>query len=471
MIDIDEIVRLLEKRPLDTLIYSADEDRFLNEEETRGFDLSLDEDGFCYFYGSSTCYKVARIVFRGKHRDIFPKAPSSYSYKKWFETIEKEHLEKEWFHELRQALAENVTEFVKHYGLREIETPRHFYDDIKKELMIFEKAHYEKRYCDMVLFHLRTHYEIVPFTILGNAGNVFGISFYPSDDEGTCFMRTQTNDILHIDQGTLSALSNMLSFYFEKDKGENFGVPYNPFGKDNRYTSLYMTNGSFMRMYLPKSVAIRALDFLKTANLLTPLFDKTRGKEIIMERFYDVYLDIDRKTSMIFDKDMEEDSRIVLIPEINPSYFPEERYTYVSKGEWDVTIRALPNYFYEKDGSPNCGHFGFICLICDHKTGRILINEMGEAADFRLFDDLVLHMAKKLKGMLIPKKLYVDTYLDFVFFQTFFGLDYDKGEVDIIPSATYLATDDAYDKMVNFLSKAEENGFEDDFSEEKVYKS
>lgn len=99
------------------------------------------------------------------------------------------------------------------------------------------------------------------------------------------------------------------------------------------------------------------------------------------------------------------------------------------------------------------------------------MNEMGEAANFRLFDDLVLHMAKKLKGMLIPKKLYVDTYLDFVFFQTFFGGDYDKGKVDIIPSATYLATDDAYDEMVNFLSKAEENGLEDDFSEEKVYKS
>lgn len=470
MIDIDEITRLLERRPLDTLVYSLDDERFLTTEETIGMDLSKNEDGFCYFCGAGTCYKRARSVFRDKHRDLFPKAPSSYSYKKWFEMIEKENLEGEWFHELRQALAENVTEFVKLCGLREIEAPHHFYEDIRKELVILEKAHYEKRYCDMVLFHLRTHYEIVPFTILGNAGDTFGISFYPSDDDATSFLRVQTNDILHIDQHTLSSLSNMLSFYFEKENA--YGITNNPYGKDNRYTSLYMTNGSFMKMYLPKSVAIRALDFLKTVNVMMSFFDKERGKEIIPDRFYDVYLDIEGKKCMIFDKDIDEDAGGNLFPEIDPDCFPDVRYAYSSKGEWDITIRALPNYFYEKNAPKNCGHFGYVCLICDHKSGRILMNEIGEAANFRLFDDIAMRMAMKLKGILIPKKLYVDTYFDYVFFQTFFGEDFFDKKVNIIPSATYLTTDDAYNEMTNFFSNMEENDFYDDEpTKKKIYKS
>ena len=275
MIDIDEMTKLLEKRPLDLLVYSLKDERFLREDEMKKMDLSKDQEGFCYLCGPETCYKAARGVFRNKHRDIFSKAPSSYSYKKWFEAIIDKNLENEWFLELRQALAENFTQFTKHYGLQETEAPVSFYEEIRKELVTLEQAHYEKRYSDMVLFHLRTPYDIVPFTILGNAGNVFGISFYPCDDDGTCFLRTQLNEALHMDQHTLSALSDMLSFYFEKEGENDMEIVDNPFGKENHYTSLYMANGSFMKVYLPKSIAIRALDYLKKVNLLMPDFDKT----------------------------------------------------------------------------------------------------------------------------------------------------------------------------------------------------
>lgn len=451
MIDIDQITELLERRPLDTLAYSLKEGKFFNVKET--MDPSQEDDDLCYFCGAKVCYRVARLIFREKHHDLFPNAPSSYSYKKWFETIEQKGLEEEWFLELRQALAENVTEFCKHYGLQEIEAPNRFYDDIKHELKILERTHYETRYSDMVLFHLRTYYEIVPFTILGNAGNVFGISFYPSDDDGTCFMRTQLNYALHIDQNTLSSLSNMLSFYFEKGKRED--ILDNPYGKDNHYTSLYMTNGSFMRVYLPKSVAIRALDFLKKVNLLMPLFDKTKGKEIEDNRFYDVFLDVEKTSNMVFEKDLEEDSKINLLPEIDSCLFPDTRYAFTPKEGWDVTIRALPNYFKEIDDSPRCGHFAFICLICDHKTGHIILNELGESSDFRLFDEIIFRLERKLKDMRIPKKLYVNSYLDFVFLQSFFDEDLAKGKTEIIPSINYLATDEAFDGMIDFFSKNE----------------
>ena len=139
------MTRLLEKRPLTIFVYSP-------KEEMKKMDFPIAKDDFCYFCGSESCHKTARSVFRNKHRDIFPKAPSSYSYKKWFETIEEKNLENEWFLELRQALAENFAQFTKHYGLQETEAPSIFYEEIRKELFILEKAHYEKRYSDMVLF-------------------------------------------------------------------------------------------------------------------------------------------------------------------------------------------------------------------------------------------------------------------------------------------------------------------------------
>lgn len=457
MIDIDEMTRLLEKRPLDLLVYSLKDERFLREDEMKKMDLSKDQEGFCYLCGPETCYKAARGVFRNKHRDIFPKAPSSYSYKKWFETIEEKNLENEWFIELRQALAENFTQFTKHYGLQETEAPASFYEEIRKELSILEKAHYEKRYSDMVLFHLRTPYDVVPFTILGNAGDVFGISFYPCDDDATCFLRAQLGEVLHMDQHTLSTLSDMLSFYFEKEGENDTEIVGNPFGNDNHYTSLYVASGSFMKVYLPKSIAIRALDYLKTVNLMMPDFDKTKGKLIEDHQFYDVYLDIDHPVPMVFEKDIDEDADAAnLFPMIDPEIFSEARYRYATNKEWEMTIRSLPNYFFDSEDSVNRGHSGLVCLACDRKTGRIEMYEIGECANFHLFDDLVQRLEKKFKDIRIPKKIYVNTYLDFVFFPLFFGKDFLNKKVEIIPTTSDLVTDEAFEKMLEYFSMAAE---------------
>ncbi len=457
MIDIDEMTRLLEKRPLDLLVYSLKDERFLREDEMKKMDLSKDQEGFCYLCGPETCYKAARGVFRNKHRDFFPKAPSSYSYKKWFETIEEKNLENEWFLELRQALAENFTQFTKHYGLQETEAPVSFYEEIRKELVTLEQAHYEKRYSDMVLFHLRTPYDVVPFTILGNAGDVFGISFYPCDDDATCFLRAQLGEALHMDQHTLSTLSDMLSFYFEKEGENDMEVTDNPLGNDNRYTSLYVASGSFMKVYLPKSIAIRALDYLKKANLMMSIFDKTKSKTIEDHQFYDVYLDIERPIPMVFEKDIDEDADAAnLFPMIDPEVFSETRYRYATSKEWEMTIRALPNYFFDSEDSVKRGHSGLICLACDRKTGRIEMYEIGECANFHLFDDLVQRLEKKFKDIRIPKKIYVNTYLDFVFFPLFFEKDFLDKKVEIIPTTSDLVTDEAFEKMLEYFSMAAE---------------
>ena len=82
--------------------------------------------------------------------------------------------------------------------------------------------------------------------------------------------------------------------------------------------------------------------------------------------------------------------------------------------------------------------------------------EIGECANFRLFDDLVQRLEKKFKDIRIPKKIYVNTYLDFVFFPLFFEKDFLDKKIEIIPTTSDLATDEAFEKMLECLSMAAE---------------
>ncbi len=82
--------------------------------------------------------------------------------------------------------------------------------------------------------------------------------------------------------------------------------------------------------------------------------------------------------------------------------------------------------------------------------------ELGKCANFHLFDDLLQRLKKKFKDIRIPKKIYANTYLDFVFFPHFFGEDFLDKKVDIIPTTSDLTTDEAFEKMLECLSMAAE---------------
>ncbi len=454
MIDIDEITRILEKKPLDEIIYSREKGRFLTLKEMNDIDPDEENDDFCYFTNSSVVYRNARSGFKAKHQSLFPKAPSSYSPKKWFETIEEASLEEEWFLEFRQALAENVTTFSKYYGIQEVEAPSSLYKEIKKELVIFKKKHYEKRYPDCVLFKMMTSYEIVPFEVLGNAGDVFGVSFHPSDEEAAAYYRIQLQEDLDIDLGTLYPLSNMLSFYFEeKDKLEHIFTD-NPYGKDNLYTSCYMTNGSSMNCYLPKSIAIRALDYLKTANRKMPIFDETKGDEIIDDGNYEVLL-YDHGP-VVFPVRLCGDMCTNFFPEFEDVCYPDPILKITRDGAFDATVRVLPNYFNDEKNPERCIHMGLVVLMADHDTHYLHVNEIGEAANFRLFDDIYHRLAEKLEKTKLPKTIYVNNYLDLFFFRLFFAKYIKSKKIEVIPVIKRLSTDEAYEELIKFLDENEE---------------
>lgn len=463
MIDIDELTRLIEKKPLPELIYSREKERFLTLEELKKVDTSKDEYDLCYFLNSSMCYGEARTNFRLKHQDIFPKAPSSYSHKKWYDTIVANGLEEEWFYELRQSLASNVTNFSKHYGIQEIEAEQSLYDEIKEELIHFELKHYERKYSDLILFLLPCRYEFVTMMILGNAGQTFGVSFYPGELFGNTNYRIQMQEDLMIDQHTLYCLSNMVSFYFEKGKKKSFEYTDNPYGKSNDYSSVYMTNGSLMNTFLPKSIAIRSLEYLKLANKRMPIFNQTESRKIVDDRYYEVSLLEDK--SYIFPIELEDKTNIDLLPELDEVNFQVEKFKLTAKGKLDMTIRALPNYFVDDRNPEKCVHFGFLVLACDHKSGNVDVAEIGEAKDFILFDELCYHLSQKLKTMTVPREICVNNFLDYAFFTAYFRPYIERGQMKVVPSIKRLLSDEAAESFIDMLEANE------DFVTETKYKS
>lgn len=201
--------------------------------------MENDED-ICFFMAGDYCFCEAKRVFRKKHPALFPKAPSSYSKKKWDEIIKTNNLEGEWLEEFRLSLAEDVKAFCCYYGVHEVEAPSSLYQAIKKELLIFEAKRYEKRYSDKVLFRIPTDFEEVPMTVLGNAGNIFGVSFYSHDSQCRNYAPIESQENLGIDQETSCAISHMVSFYFEKDNSDVYEIADNPYGRDNHFTSSFL---------------------------------------------------------------------------------------------------------------------------------------------------------------------------------------------------------------------------------------
>lgn len=449
MVDIDEMIKMLLEQPSKELFYSVEEGRFLDVTKSKA--KYYEDPDICSFCGAKVCWNDAKKVFHAKHKSVFSQVPSSYSVKKWNEIIKQEHLEDEWFKEFRRALASNVTEFTKRNGIQEVEASADLYEQIKQELAIFEPKHYEERYSDMVLFRLWLDYEDVPMTILGNAGTVFGMSFYPGDPDGNNFLLVQNQERLGIDGETTNSISNMVSFYFEDDDTLPYEIMNNPYGKDNHITSVYLCRGSIMNSYLPKSIAIRALEYLKMANKEMSIFELFKHIKIEDSKFYNVYLK--GENVFVMKTDAYRDFTGVLPYDFDDVNFYDAQFKFTKRGAFDATIRYLPGYHTESFGEERCAHFSFVAIFCDHTSGYIHVNALGEAKNFRLFDELAYSLTDKLSEIELPKTIYVNNYLDSLFFNYFFEPYVEKGKINIKLSNKELKTDAAFESLRYFLER------------------
>ncbi len=99
---------------------------------------------------------------------------------------------------------------------------------------------------------------------------------------------------------------------------------------------------------------------------------------------------------------------------------------------------------------------GLVVLMADHDTHYLHVNEIGEAANFRLFDDIYHRLAEKIEKTKLPKTIYVNNYLDLFFFRLFFAKYIKSKKIEVIPVIKRLSTDETYEELVKFLDENEE---------------
>ncbi len=451
MVDLDELTKLLLDKPTEKVYYGRKSGKLtLNAMELLAGEGSKD---ICIIFDVDGCWKMARKSFREKHIAAFPNAPSSYSYKKWKEIIDKEDLSKEWYHELRSALALPVTKFCEHLSIPEVEASDWLYRQIRNELITLEKHHFERKYSDQVLFSVLLDYEVVTFSILGNAGQTFGIGFYPDDPYGDVYWLVENADYMSVDKLTMNSLIHTLSFYFEKDAVG--GDINNPYGKSGHYTSLYISRGDMLNCYLPKSIAVRALSFLEAVNAYLPAFDAKEGNKIEDDHFYDVMLSKDKFS--IFDKDLS-----VVDPNMNPFAtmalrpFDRPELDFDKEKSFSATLSVLPQCFNDTSDPERIGYFCYVAALCDNETEEVVAHFLGSGKDHQGLDELAEGLLDKLKGMKVAKKIYVNSFIDEYFFKMLFAPYIDKKKMRLIVTSKDLPTDRA---MSMFIKMFEQGNF------------
>lgn len=450
MIDIDEAVKLIEKLPYDCLQYSLKSGHFYVE----NFRTSKTKIGEAAAIECvRTVWKDAKNVFKTKHGDLFPKPPSNYSAKRWNEIIAENHLEEEWYLELRESLLPEITNLATEFGLKEVEAEPELYEKIKKELVYFESKKYEERYSDDILFHFGTSYEHASLTILGNAGMVTGISFFPQDFNGNAMVATMEEEPLGLDKTTSQSLANMLSFYYGDENDENgFAPKNNPFGSDNHFTSIYMNGGTMMRCYLPKSLALRAVLYFDTIKERLESFDEKYKDHPIDNGAYDAFLI--SEIPFLMEKTIDDWSIKNLFPDVFGAKFAHHIQKTGDPDSWDIALRVVPFPFEDEENPEKIANWAYVAIIADHKTGYVHTAQLGRATNSRPFDDLNVNLEEQLKEYRLPKKIYVDNYLDHLYAVALFIPYIKSKELKIVISKKKLLINEA----ANALTDEFENG-------------
>ena len=459
MLDIDDIITRLIDHPAKELYYDSSKNEFLDRRVSE--DEYNSNPDLCCFLGAKKCWETAREGFMAKHPGVFPELPKVCPAKTWNALVKENGLEKEWFAEFRLALAENVTRFIQLFGLKELEAEPELYLRIKKELRTFEYKHYEKKYSDMVLFFIGADYEYVPMTVLGNASEVFGVGFYPSDKHADNYLLLQNQERLRIDNGTANSITTMVSFYFEKEAFPNVPFP-DPYQSDFHYTSVYMTLGTIMHCYLPKTIAIRVLNYLESANREMASFASSSQGKLKSNHFYGVSLDAGKI-------DVQENDPYDLFDgqlpyDFEDIHFHDPKLRFRRGGAADITVRHLTDSRICPDESEQrIENLAYVVLLCDHETKDVLAHAVGVSNSYRPFDMLVDFFSKELEKILVPTTLYVNNYFDLQFFTAFFAPYIHKGKIKIELSPEELASDEAFEALRDYLlDKADEEDWEEE---------
>ncbi len=450
---------------IDILAKAIDEkaDRFVAFDKKKGefvFDKSKfngDSKAMPLYEEGKDAYIYAKRFFREDHIDLFPDPVSKYSRKRWKEVIDSNHLEEEWFKELRLSLARSVTDFCIYNSIHEKEADSETYRKIREMLERFEARKFEERYTNKVLFKLWTKYDGINMNLNDTEEEPHGLTFFPDDLDGESFYLLSNLDDLNVD--SLAADISIHAITFDYEKGDPvYSLLDNPYGKDNRFSSTYLCKGTLMHSLLPSSIGIRALSYLEAAYRSLTAFDKTEESAKVREAkgYHEVTL---LNESNLVEPVEDAFSRVSedCLYSMFDTHFAKANYKITEKGAFDATIRVLKDAYIADFDPDRAVIFTLIAVICDHSTGKIVAIERGTTGSFYPFDEVASRLSAALNKLpAVPKTIYVNGFFDEIFYDCLFTYPYLKSRFKVKAIDAPLATDPAYEGLLLFLKEMDE---------------
>lgn len=343
--------------------------------------------------------------------------------------------------------------------LEEEEASKEDYRAIRLLMEEYDSHEFERFFSDSVFFTVFRDSLYTSFSILGASHGTYGVSFYRGDDAADEFYSFLRNAEGFGRERDVGMLLSIVTLYSERRSEERLTLPnsVNPYGEDGLYSSMCIHMGKRALNHLSKSMA----GCLKTE--LRALIDglsylKKRRDRPKKDEDCNVFLDfvggrIKYSKVARTDKMLHAPAfflETALIDVDSPTYETGKR----QGGDFAFTFRYMPsgNFDYDDD-DPRKGFVGFVGILCDVKTGVVLAPLLFAMEDGQSLGKSLLQTAEKyLKGIPVPKRILVNSELDFhVADFLFVPMFLEGAEVVFVDEG--LPTDDAYADLCEFAEK------------------
>ena len=353
-----------------------------------------------------------------------------------------------------ESEAADLSEFILAHELVETEASEEEYSSIGKLLEEYESYRFWEIYSDRFYF---TSYDKElsrsGFVVLGNAGNTFGIAFYVgflgfNAYSGIEECEDPAGPLGH----TIGTLGAMVSLYCDEEEDEEISSPYG----NQRYSSIVVENGRMSRNHLGTTTAkaivkgLRyAIDLLRAAE--NECLERTypAGVTILeFKRFKDVFR-----------------YRESLYSYYREPHFLAGPYGYLhnvefSAGEktkkvYSFCFRCFPSATIQSEEQPAISHIVYIGLLCDQRTGMIVIPLTVTGSDKPFIGSLAEAANKVLANTPTPKTIYVDSVFDYQIAKFIFGPYVEKG-TEIALTDDGIASSVAYDSLCEYVESDSE---------------
>lgn len=463
MVTLEKIATLLTEYPTSLIFYNKEKKDFLITRHIKLFDATYayknhikeeidklspnlrdyveNSEKYCILFNYENEIKKLRINFTNKHDEL-----ASYKkglYKNFVQALKDNDLYNEWIQLLKEEIAFEYYNWLKHVDLIDVEASHDKYDELIKLLEEYKSYKFEEIIPDKILFNLIQKKYPFSFIVLGNSGITYGIQFYIGYQGLDCFKLLNSENLENINASLFNYLQDMVSLYFNNNYNVDNYFEKNPFKGHPDLSSIHISYGILQYSRIGEAVMIMLTYFLKTVTSFLKRFIQLSAlKEAINYPLAEVIsdgsaIDLSSDTNVTLPIDIDRDSPI-----------PLDEYNLIVDKTIELKLGSITAFKIDENDR----------RIRKSAYALMLVNHDDKTIDNIFFKDTTGHYPLKELSMAIqqniahyslPKTILVDSFYDSVFAKILFEKYIESKQIKVKFSKKPLQINDIFNDFDN----------------------